>query len=43
MLSILLQPLEGEENTKLEFEDLTTGGNVPKQYVPAIKKVNDDD
>ncbi|XP_015274962.1 PREDICTED: elongation factor G, mitochondrial [Gekko japonicus] len=33
-----LEPLEPENNTKVEFEDRTVGTNVPKQFVPAIEK-----
>lgn len=35
----VLEPLEPDQYTKLEFEDETVGTNVPKQFVPAIKKV----
>jgi len=35
----VLEPLDAESSTKLEFEDLTMGTNVPKQFVPAIEKV----
>ena len=28
-----------EDYTKVEFEDRTTGTNVPKPYIPAIEKV----
>ncbi|CAG6002412.1 unnamed protein product [Menidia menidia] len=31
----VLEPLEPEDYTKLEFEDQTVGTNVPKQFVPA--------
>ena len=34
------QPLPVEENTKLEFSNETTGTNVPRQHVPAIKDVS---
>lgn len=34
----LLEPLEPEHHTKLEFEDQTVGTNVPKQFVPAVEK-----
>lgn len=34
----LLEPLESEDYTKLEFEDQTVGTNVPKQFVPAVEK-----
>ncbi|KAG7270290.1 hypothetical protein CRUP_037514 [Coryphaenoides rupestris] len=34
----VLEPLDAESSTKLEFEDLTMGTNVPKQFVPAIEK-----
>ncbi|KAG7480407.1 elongation factor G, mitochondrial [Solea senegalensis] len=34
----VLEPLEPEDSTKLEFEDQTVGTNVPKQFVPAIEK-----
>ncbi|XP_077344205.1 elongation factor G, mitochondrial [Lithobates pipiens] len=33
-----IEPLDPENNTKLEFEDLTVGTNVPKQFVPAVEK-----
>lgn len=35
----VLEPLETEDYTKLEFEDRTMGTNIPKQFVPAIEKV----
>lgn len=35
----VLEPLEPEHYTKLEFEDQTVGTNVPKQFVPAVEKV----
>lgn len=35
-----IEPLDPEDNTKLEFEDLTVGTNVPKQFVPAVEKVS---
>ncbi|XP_037123789.1 elongation factor G, mitochondrial [Syngnathus acus] len=34
----VLEPLEPEHYTKLEFEDQTVGTNVPKQLVPAVEK-----
>ncbi|XP_037262275.1 elongation factor G, mitochondrial [Falco biarmicus] len=34
----VLEPLEPEDYTKLEFEDRTVGTNIPKQFVPAIEK-----
>ncbi|XP_032446509.1 elongation factor G, mitochondrial [Xiphophorus hellerii] len=34
----VLEPLEPEHYTKLEFEDQTIGTNVPKQFVPAVEK-----
>ena len=33
-----LEPMTGEELTKLEFEDRTIGMNIPKQFIPAIEK-----
>lgn len=36
----VLDPLEPEHYTKLEFEDQTVGTNIPKQFVPAVEKVN---
>lgn len=35
----VLEPLEPENYTKLEFSDATFGSNVPKQFVPAVEKV----
>lgn len=35
----VLEPLELEDSTKLEFEDQTVGTNVPKQFVPAVERV----
>lgn len=35
----MLEPLAPEEYTKLEFSDETFGSNVPKQFVPAVEKV----
>ena len=40
LLNISSQPLPAEEYTKLEFEDQTTGTNIPKQFIPGIEKVN---
>uniref|UniRef100_A0A6Q2XYF7 Elongation factor G, mitochondrial n=1 Tax=Esox lucius TaxID=8010 RepID=A0A6Q2XYF7_ESOLU len=34
----VLEPLETEEYTKVEFEDRTIGTNIPKQFVPAVEK-----
>ncbi|CAL1570551.1 unnamed protein product [Knipowitschia caucasica] len=34
----VLEPLDSEHSTKLEFDDQTVGTNVPKQFVPAIEK-----
>ncbi|XP_056123954.1 elongation factor G, mitochondrial [Rhinichthys klamathensis goyatoka] len=34
----VLEPLEPENNTKLEFSDQTVGTNIPKQFVPAVEK-----
>lgn len=34
----MLEPLEPENYTKLEFDDRTIGTNVPQQYIPAIQK-----
>ncbi|NWV35596.1 EFGM factor, partial [Grantiella picta] len=34
----VLEPLDPEDFTKLEFEDRTIGTNVPKQFVPAVEK-----
>ncbi|XP_047450368.1 elongation factor G, mitochondrial [Mugil cephalus] len=34
----VLEPLDPEDYTKLEFEDQTVGTNVPKQFVPAVEK-----
>lgn len=34
----VLEPLEPEHCTKIEFDDQTIGHNVPKQFIPAIEK-----
>ncbi|XP_048460221.1 elongation factor G, mitochondrial [Rhincodon typus] len=34
----VLEPLDPENYTKLEFADKTIGTNVPKQFIPAIEK-----
>jgi elongation factor G len=34
----VIEPLDGEKNTKVLFSDETYGPNVPKQFVPAVEK-----
>ena len=34
----VMEPLEPHENTKIEFKDETTGTNVPKPFVPGVRK-----
>ncbi|XP_009462139.1 PREDICTED: elongation factor G, mitochondrial {ECO:0000255/HAMAP-Rule:MF_03061} [Nipponia nippon] len=34
----VLEPLDPEDYTKLEFDDRTVGTNIPKQFVPAVEK-----
>ncbi|XP_064131716.1 elongation factor G, mitochondrial isoform X2 [Loxodonta africana] len=34
----ILEPLDPENYTKLEFVDETFGSNIPKQFVPAVEK-----
>ncbi|XP_048859585.1 elongation factor G, mitochondrial [Brienomyrus brachyistius] len=34
----VLEPLDPEDFTKLEFADETIGTNVPKQFIPAVEK-----
>lgn len=34
----VLEPLEPENYTKLEFDDQTVGTNVPRQFLPAVEK-----
>jgi len=34
----VMEPLEPHENTRVEFVDVTTGTNVPKPFVPGVKK-----
>ncbi|NWH24540.1 EFGM factor, partial [Grus americana] len=34
----VLEPLDPQDYTKLEFEDRTIGTNIPKQFVPAVEK-----
>lgn len=36
----VLEPLDAENYTKVEFEDQTVGTNVPKQFVPAVEKAS---
>ncbi|XP_062409221.1 elongation factor G, mitochondrial [Sardina pilchardus] len=34
----VLEPLETESYTKVEFDDRTIGTNIPKQFVPSVEK-----
>ncbi|NXL35498.1 EFGM factor, partial [Glaucidium brasilianum] len=34
----VLEPLDPEDYTNLEFEDRTIGTNIPKQFIPAVEK-----
>ncbi|XP_064615091.1 elongation factor G, mitochondrial-like isoform X2 [Liolophura sinensis] len=34
----VMEPLPPEENTKVIFQDLTSGPDIPKQYIPSIEK-----
>ncbi len=36
----VLEPLDPENYTKLEFSDETVGTNIPKQFVPAVERVS---
>lgn len=36
----VLEPLDAENYTKVEFEDQTVGTNIPKQFVPAVEKAS---
>ncbi|KAK3513494.1 hypothetical protein QTP70_015499 [Hemibagrus guttatus] len=36
----VLEPLDAENYTKVEFEDQTIGTNIPKQFVPAVEKAS---
>lgn len=36
----VLEPLDAENYTKVEFEDRTVGTNIPKQFVPAVEKAS---
>ncbi len=38
LLYMCWQTLPAEHYTKIEFEDLTTGSNIPKQFIPSIEK-----
>lgn len=38
-LLVSWQPLEQDNYTKIEFKDDTKGTNLPRQYIPAVKKV----
>lgn len=40
MIFLNLQPLNVEQYTKVEFVDETIGMNIPKNYLPAIEKVD---
>jgi len=33
-----MEPLSADSNTSVEFKDITTGTNVPKQFVPGVRK-----
>ncbi|CAB4054122.1 fusA [Lepeophtheirus salmonis] len=33
-----LEPLPSNNNTKISFKDVTTGTNVPKQFIPGVRK-----
>lgn len=33
-----LIPLKEDELTDLQFEDMTVGMNIPKQFIPAVEK-----
>ena len=33
-----MEPLSADNNTSVDFKDITTGTNVPKQFVPGVKK-----
>lgn len=37
----VLEPLDAESYTKIEFVDQTIGTNIPKQFIPAVEKVSD--
>ena len=37
-IDYIIEPLEDEESTGFEFESKVVGGNVPKEYWPAIEK-----
>ena len=34
----LSQPLPASSNTLIEFKDKTVGTNIPKNFIPAIRK-----
>ncbi|KAI7790065.1 elongation factor G, mitochondrial [Triplophysa rosa] len=34
----VLEPLDTNTNTKLEFKDRTIGTNIPKQFIPAVER-----
>lgn len=36
----VLEPLDAENYTKVEFDDRTIGTNIPKQFVPAVEKAS---
>lgn len=33
-----IEPMDAHENTQIKFSDKTTGTNVPKQFVPGVKR-----
>jgi elongation factor G len=39
LMFLVFQPLPPEENTQVVFSDETTGTNIPKNFIPAIQKV----
>ncbi len=40
LIKSIKKPLPQEKFLQVEFEDETTGTNIPDQFVPAIKKVS---
>jgi len=37
-ISVIIEPLDSDEKSGLEFVDKIKGGNIPKEYIPSVEK-----